>query len=45
MLKAGINYIKAGKKDEAKDVLEKIKKDYTTSTAFREADKYLALVD
>ncbi len=45
MLKAGINYIKAGKKDNAKDMLEKIKKDYTSSTAFREADKYLAQID
>ncbi len=45
MLKAGINYIKAGKKDEAKDILEKIKKDYASSTAFREADKYLAQID
>ena len=45
MLKAGINYIKAGKKDEAKDLLEKIKKDYTSSSAFREVDKYLAQLD
>ena len=45
MLKAGINYIKAGKKDDAKDIFEKIKKDYTSSTAFREVDKYLAQVD
>ncbi len=45
MLKAGINYIKAGKKDDAKDILEKIKKDYTSSTAYREVDKYLAQID
>ncbi|MEO8398843.1 MAG: tetratricopeptide repeat protein, partial [Ignavibacteriaceae bacterium] len=42
MLKAGINYIKAGKEEVAKELLEKIKKDYTTSSAFREVDKYLA---
>ncbi len=45
MLKASINYIKAGKQDEAKELLEKIKKDYTTSTASREVDKYLAQID
>ena len=45
LLKAGINYIKAGKKDDAKDLFEKIKKDYTSSNAFREVDKYLAMVD
>jgi tetratricopeptide (TPR) repeat protein len=45
LLKAGINYIKAGKKEDAKDLFEKIKKDYTSSNAFREVDKYLAMVD
>jgi len=45
MLKAAINYIDAGKKDDAKDLLEIIKKDFTTSTAFREVDKYLTLIN
>ena len=45
MLKAAINYIDAGNKDEAKDLLETIRKDFQTSTAFREVDKYLALVN
>lgn len=45
MLKAAINYIEAGKKEEAKDLLEIIRKDYQTSTAFREVDKYLTLTN
>ena len=45
MLKAAINYIDAGNKDEAKDLLETIRKDYQTSTAFRDVDKYLTLVN
>jgi len=45
MLKAAINYIDAGNKEEAKDLLETIRKDYQTSTAFREVDKYLTLVN
>lgn len=45
MLKAAINYIDAGNKEEAKDLLETIRKDYQTSTAFRDVDKYLTLVN
>lgn len=45
MLKAAINFIDAGKKEDAKDLLEVIRKDYQTSTAFREVDKYLTLVN
>jgi tetratricopeptide (TPR) repeat protein len=45
MLKAAINYIDAGNKEEAKDLLETIRKDYQTSTAFREVDRYLTLVN
>ena len=45
MLKAAINYIEAGQKEDAKDLLETIRKDYQTSTAFREVDKYLTLVN
>jgi tetratricopeptide (TPR) repeat protein len=45
MLKAAINYIEAGDKDEAKDLLETIKKEFQTSSSFREVDKYFALVN
>lgn len=45
MLKAAVNFINAGKKEDAKDLLETIKKDYKTSTAFRDVDKYLAIVN
>jgi tetratricopeptide (TPR) repeat protein len=45
MLKAAVNYINAGNKEEAKDLLETIRKDFPTSTAFRDIDKYLALVN
>ncbi|OGU41047.1 MAG: hypothetical protein A2315_10840 [Ignavibacteria bacterium RIFOXYB2_FULL_35_12] len=45
MLKAAVNFIDAGKKEDAKDLLEIIRKDYQTSTAFREIDKYLTLVN
>lgn len=44
LLFAGINYIKTGKKDEAKEILTRLKKDFTTSTYTREVDKYLAQV-
>ncbi|QQS37042.1 MAG: hypothetical protein IPM56_03560 [Ignavibacteriales bacterium] len=45
MLKASINYINAGKKEVAKELLETLKRDFTTSTSAREADKYLALTN
>lgn len=45
LLKAAVNYIEAGDNEEAKNLLERIKEDYTGTTAFREADKYLAIVD
>lgn len=45
MLKAAVNFIEAEKKDEAKELLEIIKKDYQTSTAFRDVDKYLTLIN
>ncbi len=44
ILKAGINYMHAGNNDEAKNLFEKIKQDYNTSTAFRDVDRYLAQV-
>lgn len=45
MLKAAINFIEAGKKEDAKDLLETIRKDYQTSTAFRDVDRYLTLTN
>lgn len=44
MLNAGINYINAGEEEEAKELLNKIKTDYPTSTAFREVDRYLSQI-
>jgi tetratricopeptide (TPR) repeat protein len=44
MLKAGINYMKAGKNEEAKELFEKIKKDHNTSTAYREVERYLVQI-
>lgn len=44
LLFAGINYIQIGKKDEAKELLTKLKKDFTTSTYIRDVDRYLAQV-
>jgi tetratricopeptide (TPR) repeat protein len=40
LLQAGINYMAAGKNSDAKELFDKIKKDFPTSTAFREIDKY-----
>jgi tetratricopeptide (TPR) repeat protein len=45
LLKAAINFIEAGQKEDAKELLETIKKSYQTSTAFRDVDKYLVLVN
>jgi TolA-binding protein len=42
MLNAGINYLNAGKEDEAKEMLNSVKKNYPESQAYREADRYLA---
>lgn len=44
LLKAGINFLNAGKSEEAKELFEKIKKDYPAAQSSREADKYLAQV-
>jgi tetratricopeptide (TPR) repeat protein len=40
LLRAGINYMKAGQKDEAKALFQIIKDDYKTSTAFAQVDRY-----
>jgi tetratricopeptide (TPR) repeat protein len=45
LLNAGINYLKIKNNSEAKSVLDKVKKDYSTSLAAREVDKYLALIN
>ncbi|MDR3611715.1 MAG: hypothetical protein P4L27_14185 [Ignavibacteriaceae bacterium] len=45
LLLAAINYITAGKNSDAKELFAKIKKDYATSTAVREIDKYTLLLE
>jgi len=44
LLNAGIYYLKAGEKEEAKILFNKIKDDYATSLAYREVDKYLSMI-
>jgi len=44
MLNAGINYLNAGNKEEAKELFEQIRKDYPASTAFREVDRYFSQI-
>lgn len=45
LLKAGINYMKSGKKEEAKKSFDLITKDYENSAAAREVQKYLVQLD
>jgi len=45
MLSAAKNYMKAEKNDKAKELLEDIRDNYNTSSAFREVDKYLPLLN
>jgi tetratricopeptide (TPR) repeat protein len=45
LLSAGINYLKAGNHDRAKELLQTVKNDYVTAPAAREVDKYLALIN
>ncbi len=45
LVQAGINYINAGNKTKAKEVLEKVKKDFEHYPEVAKADKYLAMVD
>jgi tetratricopeptide (TPR) repeat protein len=45
LLRAGVNLLNSGKKEEAKAVFEMIKKDYKTSTAFSEIDRYLIQIE
>ena len=44
LLNAGIYYLKAGDKEEAKILFTKIKEDYARSLVYQEVDKYLALI-
>lgn len=41
LLNSGINYIKSGQKENAKEVLEVVKNDYKTTNAAKEVEKYL----
>ncbi|HKB86415.1 MAG TPA: hypothetical protein VKD08_09620 [Ignavibacteriaceae bacterium] len=45
LLKSAINYINAGQGQKAKELLDTIKKDYKTSSASREVERYLALIN
>jgi len=45
LLFAGINYINSDQAEKAKEVLTKLKKDYSSSVAGREADRYLAITE
>jgi tetratricopeptide (TPR) repeat protein len=44
LLNAGIYYLKAGEKEEAIILFNRIKDDYATSLAYREVDKYLSMI-
>ncbi|MGA7162214.1 MAG: tetratricopeptide repeat protein [Bacteroidota bacterium] len=44
LVNAARNFGKSGEKDRAVDLLKKVKKDYPTSTAARDADRYIAEV-
>jgi len=44
LLNAGIYFLQSGDKEEAEILFNKIKEDYATSSANREVDKYLALI-
>jgi tetratricopeptide (TPR) repeat protein len=45
LLQAAINYINAGNQSEAKELLQIIKDDYKTSSAFASVDRYLTQID
>jgi tetratricopeptide (TPR) repeat protein len=42
LMYAGIDYLNLGNKEKAKELLDKVKKDFTTSPFSREVDRYLA---
>ena len=45
LLHAGINYMKVGKNADAKELFDKIKKDYTTSAAMRDVERYSVQIE
>ena len=45
LLSAGINFLKVNKNDDAKEMFQKIKDEYKTTSAYREVDRYMAMVD
>lgn len=45
LLNSAVNYYSSGDREEAKVLLEKIKKDYSSSNARKQVDRYLALVN
>jgi tetratricopeptide (TPR) repeat protein len=45
LLGAAVNFYNAGDNDEARTLLEKIKDEFPTSEAKKQADKYIALID
>ena len=45
LLNAGINYIKSGQNDVAKELLETILNEYKSTTAAAEVNKYLSQLD
>lgn len=45
LLRAGVDYLQLGKKEEAKSLFDIIRKDYKTSAAFYELDRYLAQIE
>lgn len=44
LLSAGQYFFEAGEKETSKEILEKLKRDYTESMASRQADQYLVLI-
>ena len=45
LLRAGIDYLNAGKKTDAKAMFDKIKKDYKNTVAFSEVERYLTQIE
>jgi tetratricopeptide (TPR) repeat protein len=45
LLNSGINYLKAGNHDRAKELLQTVKNDHVSAPAAREVDKYLARIN
>lgn len=45
IMKAGINLVKVGKKEEAKSLFQVIKQDYKTTSIAQEVDRYLAPIE